>query len=89
MVDIAWCESRFVHFNNDGSVLRGKLVSSDTGVMQINQYYHNKTADTLGLDLLDFEDNMAYARYLYTKEGTKPWNSSSKCWKNTGHLARS
>ena len=48
--------------------------------MQINTLYHGEKAENLGLDLMVIGDNMAYARYLYEKEGTKPWKSSATCW---------
>jgi hypothetical protein len=81
MAEVARCESTFRHIDsNTGSVLRGVVNSSDVGVMQINTYYHSKTATHLGLDLLDFEDNLAYARYLYEREGTQPWSASEPCW---------
>jgi hypothetical protein len=82
MTKIAWCESRNRQFEKDGkTVYTGRIDADDTGVMQINKYYHLKTATKLGINLDTVEGNMAYAKYLYEKEGTVPWNSSSKCWK--------
>lgn len=86
MIQVARCESTFRHTLADGSVLRGKVDSRDVGVMQINTGYHAIEAKKLNLDLLDINDNMAYARHLYEKKGTQPWNSSSNCWNPT--LAR-
>ncbi len=80
MIQVARCESTFRHTLEDGSVLRGKVDNRDTGVMQINTYYHGETAEKLGLDLEDLEDNMAYARSLYEKQGTQPWSASAPCW---------
>lgn len=81
MAKVAWCESRHTHINpKTGEVLRGIVNSSDVGVMQINLYYHEERAETLGLDLFDLNDNMAYARKLYEEQGTQPWNASSACW---------
>src|SRR3989344_3616632 len=80
MVEIARCESKFRHFGKNGSVLRGEIVREDVGVMQVNEYYHKKTAVKLGLDLYSIEGNVAYSRYLFEKEGTTPWLSSSRCW---------
>lgn len=80
LIQVARCESTFRHTLADGSVLRGKVDSRDTGVMQINSYYHGKEAAELGLNLEIFEDNMAYARHLYEKKGTQPWSASSPCW---------
>jgi len=83
MIQIARCESQFRHTLSDGSVLRGKVDPRDTGVMQINTGYHEDTAEGLGLDIFDLEDNMAYARSLYEKKGTQPWNASAPCWDRT------
>ena len=80
LAEIAKCESHFRQFNSNGSVLKGNRNSYDRGVMQINILYHAKTAEKLGLDVHDLDDNVAYARYLYEKQGAKPWMSSSACW---------
>lgn len=80
MADIAWCESRFRHLGKDGEIFRGKVNEFDIGVMQINTMYHEETAQKLGIDLYSLEGNLAYADYLYEKQGTKPWNSSRPCW---------
>ena len=80
MQAIAQCESHFKQFDTDGSIHRGVVNNKDVGVMQINEYYHGKTADKLGLDLYTMQGNVAYAQYLYDKEGTTPWNSSKPCW---------
>ncbi len=85
MVEIARCESTFRHKLADGTVLRGLVDNADTGVMQINLRYHQEVANRLELDLEDIYDNMAYARYLYEREGTRPWNASAPCWGN--HIA--
>ena len=83
MAEVAKCESRFNHINPaTGYVLRGIINPKDVGVMQINEYYHDNTAQKLGLELSNLEDNLAYARYLYEKEGTRPWNASRACWQN-------
>lgn len=83
MIQIARCESQFRHTLSDGSVLRGRVDSRDTGVMQINTYYHGETASDLGLDLTNLHDNMAYARDLYERQGTQPWSASAPCWGRT------
>lgn len=80
MVVISQCESHFRQFEMDGGVYRGKQNNQDVGVMQINEYYHLKTSEKLGYDIYTLEGNMAYARYLYEKEGTAPWISSKPCW---------
>lgn len=89
MSAIAWCESKFRQFDDDGTIHRG-VNPSDVGVLQINEYYHSKTAVRFGIDLHTLEGNVAYARYLFEKEGTRPWASSSHCWEKGGesdHLA--
>jgi len=83
MIQVARCESTFRHTLADGTVLRGFVDNADTGVMQINKRYHEKTAIAMGLDLESIQDNMAYARFLYEKQGTQPWNASSPCWGRT------
>ena len=81
LADIAWCESRMRHLNVDGEIFRGKVNNDDVGVMQINTKYHKEKAKELGLDLLSLNGNLAYAQYLFDKEGTKPWLSSKPCWR--------
>ncbi len=83
MIQVARCESTFRHTLEDGSVLRGRVDARDTGVMQINTGYHQAAAVKLGLNLTVLEDNMAYARYLYNKQGTQPWSASAPCWGKT------
>lgn len=83
MIQIARCESTFRHTLSDGTVLRGRVDSADTGVMQINTRYHGETAEKLGLDLTDLYENMAYARDLYERQGTRPWKASSPCWSDS------
>jgi hypothetical protein len=80
MQEVAWCESKFVHYLQDGTTLRGHVVSSDIGVMQVNEYYHGATSRTMGIDIHTLEGNLAYARYLYERQGTQPWNASRHCW---------
>jgi hypothetical protein len=80
MAEVAKCESHFRQFEKDGSIFRGKITTKDVGVMQVNEYYHLKRAQKLGYDIYSVEGNMAYARLLYTEEGTDPWVSSSPCW---------
>jgi hypothetical protein len=79
MAKVAKCESRYRQYKN-GEVLQGEQNSLDRGVMQINLHYHGKTAEEMGLDVHNIDDNVAYARYLYEKQGVKPWMSSSPCW---------
>ena len=87
LIEIARCESTLRHFDSDGKVVRGIVDKRDTGVMQINLYYHADTAKQLDIDLHTVEGNVAYAKYLYGKYGTKPWSASKSCW-STSELAR-
>lgn len=80
LADIAWCESRLRHLGKDGEIFRGRVNKYDIGVMQINTLYHEEKATELGLDLYTLSGNLAYAQYLYDKQGTKPWRSSQPCW---------
>jgi len=82
LVHIAFCESSFRQTDKDGNVLRGTVLSEDVGVMQINERYHKTQSEKLGYDIYTLEGNMAYAKWLYEREGAKPWMSSSKCWSN-------
>ena len=80
LAEISKCESTFRHIGKNGEIIRGKVNKGDIGVMQINTYYHEEEAEKLGINLKTLQGNMAYAKYLYEKEGTTPWQSSSKCW---------
>lgn len=80
LAKVARCESQFRHFGKNGNIIRGIANAKDVGVMQINEEYHGDKAKTLGLDIYSLDGNLAYAKYLYEKESTKPWRSSAKCW---------
>lgn len=80
LAEISKCESRFIQFDLDGSIHRGRVNSNDVGAMQINTYYHLETSKKLGYDIFTLEGNMDYAEYLYKKEGTRPWSASKPCW---------
>lgn len=81
MADIAYCESRFRQFNTKtGEIFRGRVNNQDVGVMQINEYYHLDEAVDSNIDIYTLEGNTFYARELYEKFGTEPWNSSRPCW---------
>lgn len=80
MVQVARCESGFRQWDANGNVLLGHVDKRDTGVMQINKFYHLETSIKLGLDINTLEGNLAYARFLYESEGVKPWRASRHCW---------
>lgn len=81
LAKIAVCESTLRQVDASGQVLRGKVNPDDVGLMQINEFYHGDKAQELGMDLETIDGNLAYAKYLYEKEGTAPWSASAKCWK--------
>lgn len=80
LVEVAWCESRFRHTGKDGNIFRGMVNSKDVGVMQVNEGYHLEKAKSLGFDIYTLKGNMAYAKYLFEREGLSPWQASRKCW---------
>ena len=86
LAEIAKCESHFRHFDAYG-ILRGDKDQNDVGVMQINERYHAERAQKNGFDIKSLAGNLGYARWLYEKEGLKPWKSSGACWKQAETLA--
>ncbi len=80
MVHVARCESTFRHLDDDGEVHRGRVNNADVGVMQINEFYHLDTAEKKDYNIYTIEGNTGYARDLYERQGTRPWNSSKPCW---------
>lgn len=83
LAEIAKCESSFRQYDKEGEVLRGKVNKSDVGLMQVNEYYHGESAKKLGFDIYSVEGNLAYAKWLYDREGGQPWKASSPCWGKT------
>jgi hypothetical protein len=67
-------------WDKNGDVFHGTVNHNDVGVMQINSLYHEDKATVLGMDIYTLSGNLAYAKYLYNKEGTQPWASSEACW---------
>lgn len=80
MISIARCESKFTQFGKGGTALHGGYAGKMVGIFQIYSDIHATYAKGLGMDIYTTEGNMAYARYLYQTEGTKPWLSSFPCW---------
>lgn len=75
---ICECESRLRHYTQNGEVLRGEINPKDIGLCQINERWHGKEAERLGLDIYHPVDNVIYAWTLLEKQGPTPW----VCWKN-------
>lgn len=70
-----------IHFNADGTVLRGRINSQDVGMCQINEHYWLEKSINLGFDIYTEEGNKQMALWLYDQQGNKPWTWSKKCWK--------
>ncbi|MEK7390760.1 MAG: hypothetical protein AAB635_01325 [Patescibacteria group bacterium] len=80
LAEVARCESHFTQTGKNGKIMRGIRNPSDVGVMQINERYHTKESKKLNIDIYTLDGNLAYARYLYEKQGARPWMASSGCW---------
>lgn len=73
---VAICESGARHFASNGKVIISK--TNDAGIMQINLGAHAKTAKGMGLNLMNPNDNMKFALWLYSLEGLNPWVCAHK-----------
>ncbi|MEY2664560.1 MAG: hypothetical protein RIT04_368 [Candidatus Parcubacteria bacterium] len=80
LIDIARCESEFRQYDRQGNLIRGRVNDQDVGIMQINEKYHLEKSKSLGYDIYTVEGNLAYAKYIYEKQGGAPWSASQKCW---------
>lgn len=80
MIAIAECESKFTQYGTGGTALHGGMSGKMVGIFQIYGDIHANYALGLGMSIYTTEGNLAYARHLYEKEGTKPWLSSFPCW---------
>jgi hypothetical protein len=68
-------------FEDDGTPLWSRLGTNDVGACQIHMPLHASASITMGLDVVSsFEDNVAYAKFLYDHQGNKPWRASEMCW---------
>lgn len=75
MVDIARCESGMRHYTDAGNVLRGGTGGAMIGLFQLSEQYHRAPALALGLNIDSLVGNLLYAKHLYQREGTTPWQS--------------
>lgn len=84
----SYCESRHRQYNNDGSVLRGRVDSRDVGRWQINEYYWLEKSIELGIDIYTESGNHEMARYiLNVAQGESAWAPSAECIrKNFGYV---
>lgn len=80
MIEIARCESKFRQHADSGNPLYGGYGGKMVGVFQVYSDIHASFARSIGMDIETLDGNMQYAKYLYEREGTKPWISSFPCW---------
>jgi hypothetical protein len=83
MIEIARCESNFRQYTDAGTVLRGGDSGGMVGTFQFFESIHATPAKALGFDITTLEGNLAYAKHVYTNEGTTPWNPAKHCWGTT------
>ena len=78
MVAICREETGLRHYNDDGTVFRGKDNLEDMGLCQVNATYHAGLARNLGFDPHDHTpaDNVRWAYALYQRDGFDPWKKS-------------
>lgn len=77
---IAFCESTYRQFDNDGKPLRGVHNKDDVGVFQINEKFHLAKSQELGYDIYSTEGNIDYAVWVLKHQGSKAWVWSRPCW---------
>ena len=80
---ILFCENGFYGIGNDNinyDKETGLEWSRDVGYWQINNYYHEKAAIEMGLNIHDDWGNIEYGFWLMSTQGTWPWNASKACW---------
>ena len=91
MIPIIKCESRFRHYNKNGTILKNKAGSSATGVAQILESVHpdpkvlkrynqkfNTNLKVEDFDITTIEGNLGYALMLYELHGTRDWECAKK-----------
>lgn len=79
MITIAKCESGFRQYTANGQTMKD-ATNTYIGLFQIDEQLHFITSWSMNMNLYTAEGNMAYARYLYGKNGTNPWKG---CLGNT------
>lgn len=57
------------------------VIGKDIGAWQINDHFHEKRANKLGLNIYNQDDNLRYGMVLLFEQGTSPWKASRGCWK--------
>ena len=81
MSRIAKCESGNNQLDKNGQTLIHMNTNGtyDIGAYQINSIWEAQ-ATKLGYNLMNKEDNQAFAYWLYNNKGTQDWSASQKCW---------
>jgi len=79
---IIHCESRGdVNAMNKNFNEKGQWWSSDYGLMQINNYWHEATAAELGMNIYDWQHSLEYGVILLKTDGAmRHWSASAYCW---------
>src|SRR3990167_10830641 len=72
--------SRIIACESSWNPLAYNHKSHDSGLMQINLYFHAKTAEAMNLDLSKTEDNIKYGLHLMKTNGTRDYLASAHCW---------
>jgi hypothetical protein len=78
MWQIALAESGGRQFNGKGQVIIGG-VTPDIGLLQISPQ-HLPEANKLNIDVYTLIGNLEFAKLLFDRPGTTPWNSSKHNW---------
>ena len=91
MINIIKCESKFKHFEEDGTPLKNTKGSSAIGVAQILASQHpdikiierynrkfNTNLTIEDLDITTLNGNIGYALVLYEVRGTRDWECAKK-----------
>lgn len=74
MIEIAKCESNFRQYTENGDAFYDASKGM-VGAFQFYELIHKEAAAKLGFDLATLDGNLAYARYVYERQGTVPWRS--------------
>lgn len=72
---ISYCETNIRH-KVGGKTIRGVVDNRDRGLLQINMFYHNKSAVARGFELNRLDGNIGYGILLYQEQGATPWKWS-------------
>ena len=77
---IAFCESGGKQFNANGTVIRGRVNSADTGKYQINMKVWADDLKRLGINPYTENGNEQAALHVYKVQGLNAWAASKHCW---------